>query len=120
MPSIIERMAALEEGGKSRDRRLEAIEHSMGELAGLVRELGRAFDRLVAQDERHHAQNQATIAAVAATVAKLEPIVTTHEQERQQALGRKTLLIGAISLGAGAVGGIAGAVTAAAKLAGGN
>ena len=112
MPTIGERMAALEQGGRDRDRRLEAIERGLTELIGVMRLAHGAVERLNAQFagqmQSNHQANQAAIAAIAADVAELKPIVTEHETERQRAKGAKTLIAAIAAAIGGAAGGLAG------------
>lgn len=99
MPTIGERMATLETQSKTAERRFdeasaqrEKIAAGLEDLAGHVRTLAATVERLVTQTPLHHETNQAAIAQLAATLARLEPIVTTHEQERQQLRGAKKML----------------------------
>lgn len=96
-------MAAIEQGGRDRDRRLEAIEEGVRELKNLLVEHGQAFARFTAQQQTQHTADQqqqaahriadqAAIAAQQSRLNDLAPTVERIEKERQQLKGAQKLM----------------------------
>lgn len=108
--AIVRLEEAIERQGSTIEHQAEVSAHASEQRAQIV-ELLRAVDTSVAG-------MKAAVTALDSRISKIEETVKVHEQERQQTIGRRALLLGAVAVGASLIGGAAGAITVARALGG--
>lgn len=103
LDDMVSKLAVLETKQTEGDIQRGQVIIAVSEIKLLLQALSVTVVRMEATQSLNHQANQHKIETIETTLEKLEPIVTVHEQERQQGQGKKNMIWAGLTVAGSAI-----------------